>query len=83
MSKMRLILLFIAWLIVSLPLAILLTLFIAPIWNWFEAQTGIESYGHMGPATWCYLFDYAVIAIIGIYTLFRSYKSTTKRDNSI
>jgi hypothetical protein len=78
MSKMKFILAFIILLIVSLPLAVILTILIHPFWNWFETLTGIESYGHSGPADWCYLTDYAIIAFISTYVLFRSYKSVKK-----
>ena len=38
----------------SLPLAIVTGILTAPLWNAFEARTGIESYGHSGPADWVY-----------------------------
>jgi len=28
----------------------------SPLWGWFEEQTGIESLGHSGPATWVFEF---------------------------
>ena len=50
---------------ISLPLAVVLTLFFTfPFWRWFEAATGIESYGHSGPAEWCYAATYVLLIII-------------------
>ncbi|RIX42439.1 MAG: hypothetical protein D3M94_18015, partial [Rhodocyclales bacterium GT-UBC] len=50
------------------PLAFGLTVASWPLWGWFEAATGIESLGHSGPASWCYLFTYvALIAISNIF----------------
>jgi len=53
-------------LLLSIPLAVAFTLFTFPLWRWFEASTGIESVGHSGPATWCYLLMYVLLAVIGI-----------------
>ena len=43
------------------PLAVVLTLVSWQAWGWIEAATGIESLGHSGPASWCYVFVYAVL----------------------
>jgi len=43
------------------PLAVVVTLLTWQAWGWFEAATGIESLGHSGPASWCYVFVYAVL----------------------
>jgi len=32
-----------------------LTFLLWPLWSWIEAVTGVESIGHSGPATWCYV----------------------------
>jgi uncharacterized membrane protein YidH (DUF202 family) len=40
---------------VSLLLGVTLALVMTPLWRWLEAETGIESIGHSGPSTWCYL----------------------------
>ncbi|WP_299176444.1 hypothetical protein [uncultured Neptuniibacter sp.] len=39
------------------------TLLLVPLWRWFEGLTGIESIGHSGPSTWCYLMSYSLILI--------------------
>lgn len=47
--------------LLGVPLAVVLTLVSWQAWGWFEAATGIESLGHSGPASWCYVFVYAVL----------------------
>jgi hypothetical protein len=43
-----------AVLVVSLPLSLILTMLLMPLWSWLEASYGIESVGHSGPSEWCY-----------------------------
>lgn len=74
MSQPKFALIFIVLLLASLPLAGLATVMIFPFWNWFEKATGIESFGHSGPANWRYLFDYVVVASLSIYVLFKRYR---------
>ena len=50
----------------AIPIAFITTILIHPFWRWFERVPGIESFGHSGPAEWCYWFDYMVIIVIGI-----------------
>jgi uncharacterized membrane protein len=50
----RIALILVACVACSLPLAIVTGVFTAPLWNAFEARTGIESYGHSGPSDWVY-----------------------------
>ena len=47
--------------VISLPLGIILTIVLLPLWSWVEATTGIESVGHSGPADWCYWVTLVVI----------------------
>ena len=56
-------------LVLALPIAFLTTIFIHPFWRWFESVSGIESFGHSGPAEWCYWFDYIAIIVIGVTIL--------------
>jgi hypothetical protein len=32
-----------------------------PLWSWVEAVFGIESLGHSGPATWCFVLVTALL----------------------
>ena len=50
--------------VVSMPLAMVVTLLTFPFWRWFEETTGIEAYGHSGPAEWCYLLLYGLFVVI-------------------
>ena len=54
-------------LILLLPGAFITTIMTFPFWRWFEKVTGFESYGHSGPAEWCYwLIYFLLIFITGI-----------------
>lgn len=55
----------------ALPLSFITTIIIHPLWRRFEVATGIESFGHSGPADWCYLFDYLVLAGIAVFIAYR------------
>lgn len=61
----------VAILILSLPLSVILTLLLLPLWRWLEATHGIESVGHSGPAGWCFgLVFFACACICGaVYAL--------------
>ena len=48
-------------LVVALPVAIMITVITHPFWLWFEETSGIESYGHSGPAEWCYWVVYFIL----------------------
>lgn len=50
--------------LISIPIALLLTLLLVPFWSWLEATTGYESIGHSGPAGWCVLVVYFVVLTI-------------------
>ena len=56
-------------LVLAIPTAFIATILIHPFWRWFERVSGIESFGHSGPAEWCYWFDYMVIIVIGVSLL--------------
>jgi len=55
---------FVLIVVLSLPAAVAVTLLTLPVWRWFEATTGIEAYGHSGPAEWCYLLVYGLIVTV-------------------
>jgi hypothetical protein len=52
--------------VVCIPLAIVATLVTSSFWAWFETTFKIESYGHSGPAEWCYLASYVILITICI-----------------
>lgn len=47
--------------VLCVPLAIAATVLCAPFWEWFEAATSVQAYGHHGPIEWCYLVTYGVL----------------------
>lgn len=61
------------------PLSVVLTICLSPVWSWFEAATGIESFGHAGPAEWCYLVAFLVLALSGLLWLFIWLRGARKR----
>jgi hypothetical protein len=61
MPSLRTLLLCLAALVASLLLGAALTLLLLPLWTWVEAFTGVESIGHSGPATWCFVVTSAVL----------------------
>jgi hypothetical protein len=65
-SSARRILITLVCLTIALPVAAVCTLMLLGLWRWIEATTGIESIGHSGPAGWCYVAVYAIIAVLSI-----------------
>ncbi|HSH95110.1 MAG TPA: hypothetical protein VK968_13245 [Roseimicrobium sp.] len=64
---------FVTWIgtvIGAVPVAVILTFVLSPFWNWFESASGIESMGHSGPATWCYLAIFLIVLSLGWLTWF-------------
>lgn len=58
--------------VISVPLSILVTIVMFPFWRWFEAATAIESFGHSGPAEWCYLATFLIVATSAVIAFGRS-----------
>lgn len=48
-----------------LPASWLITMTFTPFWLWFDESFGIESFGHTGPAAWCFLAIYGILAGTG------------------
>ncbi len=49
--------------LVAMLVAVVITFFTFPFWRWFEETSGIESFGHSGPAEWCYLLVYFIVIV--------------------
>lgn len=47
--------------LMNLPAAMLVTLLALPFWKWLDVSAGFESYGHSGPAEWCYWTVFALL----------------------
>lgn len=61
------------------PLAFLLTVLCAPFWEWFEAATAIQSYGHHGPLEWCYLATFVALVAAGYALAFTGWRRRKPR----
>ena len=59
-----------AIILISVPLSVVVTVFLFPFWSWFEASTGIESVGHSGPAEWCYVVAFLLLVVGAVLGLF-------------
>ena len=57
--------------ILAMPAAIFVTLMTFPVWRWLEAVTGFESFGHSGPAEWCYMAVYISLVSTATYVWWR------------
>ncbi|MCP8686597.1 hypothetical protein [Marinobacterium sedimentorum] len=56
-----------AVLLALIPLALVLTLLLMPLWSWLEATLALELVGHSGPAGLCYGLIYALLlALFGL-----------------
>jgi hypothetical protein len=60
-----------AVLVIAVPLTLIVTFLLYPLWSWLDVIAGIESLGHAGPANWCYESVYLVLVIIGVRYLLR------------
>jgi FtsH-binding integral membrane protein len=58
-------------LVASVPLGVVVTLALLPVWRWLEERYAIESVGHGGPAAWCYLVGVVgcVLALSSLYLI--------------
>lgn len=59
--------------LISMPISIVATLLLIPLWRWVEASSGLEAIGHSGPAEWCYLamFTVTVVACLLVHCITR------------
>jgi hypothetical protein len=46
--------------VLCVPVTILLTIALSPLWSWIEARFGVEAMGHSGPAVWCFGLTYVL-----------------------
>jgi hypothetical protein len=69
-------------LVLLAPVAIAITFFMMPLWLWVELHYQIESAGHSGPAEWCFLATYVVLAALCLSTLALLFVTHPKRQRS-
>ena len=65
MARVRELLIASSILLLCLPLAVLLTLMLLPVWPRLGAALGVTAVGPSGPAAWCFVVVYVVLAAIG------------------
>jgi hypothetical protein len=55
---------------VCVPVSVVLTIVLLPLWRWIEKVFGLESIGHSGPAEWCYVATFlaCVLLLLCAYT---------------
>jgi len=61
---LRLLLHVVAVLLVCVPLSLVVTFVLLPLWSWLEASYKIESVGHSGPVEWCYVLVYGILNLL-------------------
>lgn len=66
---------------IALPAAFIITVLTFRFWRWLESATGIESFGHSGPAEWCYWLVYGILVLLAtvVWWLIRRAKQQTIR----
>ena len=65
MARVRELLIASSILLLCLPVAVLLTLMLLPVWPRLGAALGVTAVWPSGPATWCFVVVYVVLAAIG------------------
>ena len=60
--RLRTVIVAVSLVLVAVPVSVVVTLMLIPFWRWLEARTALESIGHSGPAEWCYLGVFVLIA---------------------
>ena len=74
----RLLLQVVAVLLVCVPLSLLVTFMLLPLWSWLEASYKIESVGHSGPAEWCYVLVYGILNLLVFAALWYRWKAANR-----
>ena len=80
---LRTLVLMVVLVLISAPVSLVITLILTPFWRWLESHTGLESIGHSGPAEWCYLGVFIVVAgasVLGLWILNFGRPSDTEVD---
>ena len=63
-KQLRLVAIALAVTLLAMPLTILATISLLPLWSWLESTMEIEAVGHSGPAAWCYLATYLGMVLL-------------------
>ncbi len=66
---------FVLYAVLAVPAAIFVTFLLTPLWRAVEARYGIESLGHSGPATWCFVLVYAAMIAVNAVLFWRRWRA--------
>ena len=72
--RVKLGLLFLWYALLAVPAAIFVTFLLTPFWGWAETQYGIESLGHSGPGTWCFVAIYLFMVLVNALILWQRWR---------
>ena len=81
--RLRTLVLMVVVVLICAPVSLVVTLILIPFWRWLESRTGLESIGHSGPAEWCYLSVFILVAggsLLGLWILSGRRRSVTGGD---
>ena len=85
-QRLRLTISLLVAVVAALPVSIVATIMLLPLWSWLEASTGIESVGHSGPADWCYAIVFLILAAGAALIVFlrhRVIRKATRNEEAI
>ena len=68
--------------LIAVPLSIVTTILLFPLWAWLEASSGIESVGHSGPAEWCYAAVFLVLVTGASLIVLIRYRAKASRTHA-
>jgi hypothetical protein len=49
--------------VLAMPIAIVMTFLLLPMWAWMEAHWGVEAVGHASLSEWCFVATWIVIGL--------------------
>jgi uncharacterized membrane protein len=61
--------------LVALPVTLVVTFVLMPLWSWIESRFHIESVGHSGPSNWCFFVVYGTLVVTGLALQYRRMRS--------
>ena len=62
--------------VLMLPVAIVATFLLLPMWSWMDAHWGVEAVGHASLAEWCFV---ATWLAMGLPVAVLAYRSVRRR----
>ena len=80
MARVRELLIASSILLLCLPVSVVLTLMLLPLWSRVGGALGIAAVGPAGPAAWCFVLVYVVLAAIGAAIMLLRWRGVRDRD---